>query len=163
MIRRLFKTDERLSATIPGFFWRRHPTPRRPKAPGLVRRRGFSASMSGSNRSPTYRRSRPPGYPGPNRSGPCPDRGALHESRRPGHLREHGRRRRSRPCEERILHEWTGKPERAEGFEYHILAVAIGLALMTMGGGRWSVDGHRQEAEKIIPPERFSEGMKLYF
>jgi len=35
---------------------------------------------------------------------------------------------------------WTGTG-KGEGFEYHILAVAIGLALMTMGGGRWSVDG----------------------
>jgi putative oxidoreductase len=30
---------------------------------------------------------------------------------------------------------------KGEGFEYHILAVAIGLALMITGGGRWSVDG----------------------
>ena len=35
---------------------------------------------------------------------------------------------------------WNGAA-KGEGFEYHILAVAIGLALMTMGGGRWSVDG----------------------
>jgi len=34
-----------------------------------------------------------------------------------------------------------GETGKGEGFEYHILAVAIGLALMTMGGGRWSVDG----------------------
>lgn len=35
---------------------------------------------------------------------------------------------------------WMGTG-KGEGFEYHILAVAIGLALMIMGGGRWSVDG----------------------
>jgi putative oxidoreductase len=35
---------------------------------------------------------------------------------------------------------WTGTA-KGEGFEYHILAVAIGVALMIMGGGRWSVDG----------------------
>jgi putative oxidoreductase len=35
---------------------------------------------------------------------------------------------------------WTGTG-KGEGFEYHILAVAIGVALMIMGGGRWSVDG----------------------
>ena len=35
---------------------------------------------------------------------------------------------------------WTGTG-KGEGFEYHILAVAIGLALMIKGGGRWSVDG----------------------
>ena len=35
---------------------------------------------------------------------------------------------------------WMGTG-KGEGFEYHILAVAIGLALMIKGGGRWSVDG----------------------
>lgn len=35
---------------------------------------------------------------------------------------------------------WGGT-SKGEGFEYHILAVAIGVALMIMGGGRWSVDG----------------------
>jgi putative oxidoreductase len=32
-----------------------------------------------------------------------------------------------------------GKPA-GEGFEYHILVVAIGFALMIRGGGKWSVD-----------------------
>jgi putative oxidoreductase len=35
---------------------------------------------------------------------------------------------------------WMGTG-KGEGFEYHILAVAIGIALMIKGGGRWSVDG----------------------
>jgi len=35
---------------------------------------------------------------------------------------------------------WGGTA-KGEGFEYHILAVAIGIALMIRGGGRWSVDG----------------------
>jgi putative oxidoreductase len=35
---------------------------------------------------------------------------------------------------------WGGNA-KGEGFEYHILAVAIGVALTIMGGGRWSVDG----------------------
>ncbi len=35
---------------------------------------------------------------------------------------------------------WSGnKP--GEGFEYHLLVVAIAIALMIRGGGRWSVDG----------------------
>jgi putative oxidoreductase len=34
---------------------------------------------------------------------------------------------------------WMGS-QKGEGFEYHILAVAIGLALMIKGGGLWSVD-----------------------
>jgi putative oxidoreductase len=35
---------------------------------------------------------------------------------------------------------WAGTG-KGEGFEYHLLAVAIGIALMLKGGGRWSVDG----------------------
>jgi putative oxidoreductase len=35
---------------------------------------------------------------------------------------------------------WDGTA-KGEGFEYHILAVAIGLALLIKGGGNWSVDG----------------------
>ncbi len=35
---------------------------------------------------------------------------------------------------------WGGTA-KGEGFEYHLLAVAIGVALMIIGGGRWSVDG----------------------
>jgi len=35
---------------------------------------------------------------------------------------------------------WGGTA-KGEGFEYHILAMTIGVALMIMGGGRWSVDG----------------------
>jgi putative oxidoreductase len=34
---------------------------------------------------------------------------------------------------------WMGN-QKGEGFEYHILAIAIALALMIRGGGRWSVD-----------------------
>jgi putative oxidoreductase len=34
---------------------------------------------------------------------------------------------------------WMGN-QKGEGFEYHILAIAIGLALVIKGGGRWSVD-----------------------
>jgi putative oxidoreductase len=35
---------------------------------------------------------------------------------------------------------WMGTA-KGEGFEYHILVVAIGIALMFLGGGRWSLDG----------------------
>ena len=34
---------------------------------------------------------------------------------------------------------WMGN-QKGEGFEYHILAIAVGLALVIRGGGRWSVD-----------------------
>jgi len=35
---------------------------------------------------------------------------------------------------------WDGK-QPGEGFEFHLLAVAIGIALIIRGGGKWSVDG----------------------
>jgi len=35
---------------------------------------------------------------------------------------------------------WFGN-QKGEGFEYHILVVAICIALMIKGGGLWSVDG----------------------
>jgi len=34
---------------------------------------------------------------------------------------------------------WFGN-KQGEGFEYHLLAIAIALALIIKGGGRWSVD-----------------------
>jgi putative oxidoreductase len=34
---------------------------------------------------------------------------------------------------------WFGK-QAGEGFEYHLLVVAISLALMLTGGGKWSLD-----------------------
>ena len=34
---------------------------------------------------------------------------------------------------------WFGN-QKGEGYEYHLLVIAIGAALMSTGGGRWSVD-----------------------
>ncbi len=34
---------------------------------------------------------------------------------------------------------WFGK-QQGEGYEYHLLAIGIGLALLATGGGRWSLD-----------------------
>lgn len=34
---------------------------------------------------------------------------------------------------------WMGT-QKGEGFEYHLLAIAIALALMVKGGGAWSID-----------------------
>jgi len=34
---------------------------------------------------------------------------------------------------------WFGK-QQGEGFEYHLLVIAIAIALMIKGGGRWSID-----------------------
>lgn len=38
-----------------------------------------------------------------------------------------------------MMMNWSGK-QAGEGFEYHILVVAICLALMILGGGKWSAD-----------------------
>ncbi len=35
---------------------------------------------------------------------------------------------------------WFGS-QKGEGYEYHLLVIAIAVALMMRGGGRWSVDG----------------------
>jgi putative oxidoreductase len=35
---------------------------------------------------------------------------------------------------------WFGN-QKGEGFEYHLLVIAIGIALMIRGGGKWSLDG----------------------
>ncbi len=35
---------------------------------------------------------------------------------------------------------WSGH-QAGEGFEFHILMVAIAIALMITGGGKWSIDG----------------------
>lgn len=35
---------------------------------------------------------------------------------------------------------WMGQ-QQGEGFEYHLLAIGLALALLIKGGGRWSVDG----------------------
>ncbi|MGE5173720.1 MAG: DoxX family protein [Betaproteobacteria bacterium] len=41
---------------------------------------------------------------------------------------------------------WDGK-QAGEGFEYHLLAIAIALALIIKGGGKWSID--RAIADKL--------------
>jgi putative oxidoreductase len=35
---------------------------------------------------------------------------------------------------------WFGK-QQGEGFEYHLLVIAISAALLITGGGKWSIDG----------------------
>ena len=41
---------------------------------------------------------------------------------------------------------WLGK-QAGEGYEYHLLVIGIGLALLMTGAGKWSVD--RLIAEKV--------------
>ncbi len=40
---------------------------------------------------------------------------------------------------------WSGA-QGGEGFEYHLLAIAIGLGLTLDGGGRWSLDARLAQA-----------------
>jgi putative oxidoreductase len=42
---------------------------------------------------------------------------------------------------------WDGK-QPGEGFEFHLLAIAIGIALIIRGGGKWSVDGLIADKDK---------------
>jgi putative oxidoreductase len=35
---------------------------------------------------------------------------------------------------------WFGQ-QQGEGFEFHLLVIGMALALVTAGGGRWSLDG----------------------
>jgi putative oxidoreductase len=45
---------------------------------------------------------------------------------------------------------WTGQ-QKGEGFEYHLLAIAIGLAIVVRGAGAWSIDrliGAKAEQQK---------------
>jgi putative oxidoreductase len=49
---------------------------------------------------------------------------------------------------------WTGA-QAGEGFEYHLLAIAIGLAVLIRGSGALSVDlalGRRLAARAVHPP-----------
>jgi putative oxidoreductase len=41
---------------------------------------------------------------------------------------------------------WSGK-QQGEGYEYHLLVIGIGLALLLTGAGKWSVD--RLIVEKV--------------
>jgi putative oxidoreductase len=34
---------------------------------------------------------------------------------------------------------WAGQPVR-EGFEFHILAIGLVVAIMVLGDGKWSID-----------------------
>ena len=42
---------------------------------------------------------------------------------------------------------WFGS-QKGEGYEYHLLAIGIGVALMITGGGKWSLDGAIAPQEK---------------
>jgi putative oxidoreductase len=44
---------------------------------------------------------------------------------------------------------WFGK-QPGEGFEYHLLAIGMALALMITGGGKWSMDRTISPKRKVI-------------
>lgn len=35
---------------------------------------------------------------------------------------------------------WSGQPDKGEGYEFHLLVVGLSLACLIAGGGKWSVD-----------------------
>ena len=35
---------------------------------------------------------------------------------------------------------WNMLPDKAEGYEYHLLILGVSIVLMIIGGGKWSVD-----------------------
>jgi putative oxidoreductase len=50
---------------------------------------------------------------------------------------------------------WTGQ-QQGEGFEYHLLVIAMSTALLAVGGGKWALDGgiaRRLEERKEAPQE----------
>jgi putative oxidoreductase len=49
-------------------------------------------------------------------------------------------------CKYGFYMNWTGK-QAGEGIEYHLLVIAIAIALMIRGGGKWSIDN--MIAEKL--------------
>jgi putative oxidoreductase len=54
---------------------------------------------------------------------------------------------------------WYGN-QKGEGFEYHLLVLAIGLLLMLRGSGAWSIDRalafrlRRAQAPRLLEPQR---------
>ncbi len=46
---------------------------------------------------------------------------------------------------------WYGN-QKGEGFEYHLLAIGIALALIIMGGGAWSLDRALSTATPYLLP-----------
>ena len=46
---------------------------------------------------------------------------------------------------------WGGK-QAGEGFEFHLLAITIGIAIMIQGSGRWSGDRALQDRSGKLPP-----------
>jgi len=54
---------------------------------------------------------------------------------------------------------WFGR-QQGEGFEFHLLVMALSTALVVIGGGKWSVDGmiaRLFERREINPPRRMSK------
>ena len=54
---------------------------------------------------------------------------------------------------------WFGQ-KQGEGFEFHLLAIALAVALFITGGGKWSVDGliEKKLEKKKKAPEQEASG-----
>jgi putative oxidoreductase len=54
---------------------------------------------------------------------------------------------------------WFGR-QQGEGFEFHLLVIAMSAALIVIGGGKWSVDGiiaRLFERRDISPQQKMSK------
>jgi putative oxidoreductase len=47
---------------------------------------------------------------------------------------------------------WSGQ-QAGEGFEYHLLAIGMAIALTILGSGRWSIDSAIQQKKKVYEHE----------
>lgn len=62
---------------------------------------------------------------------------------------------------------WSGQ-QQGEGFEYHLLAIAMSVALVVIGGGKWAVDGiiarwlQEREGASQYPMRKVAHGLRMF-
>lgn len=62
---------------------------------------------------------------------------------------------------------WFGQ-QQGEGFEYHLLVIAMSAALVIIGGGKWAVDGiiarwlQEREGAPQHPMRKVAHGLRMF-
>ncbi|HEU5407255.1 MAG TPA: DoxX family protein, partial [Nitrospira sp.] len=62
---------------------------------------------------------------------------------------------------------WFGQ-QQGEGFEYHLLVIAMSAALVIIGGGKWALDGviarwgQEHEMTSQHPMRKVAQGLRLF-
>lgn len=62
---------------------------------------------------------------------------------------------------------WFGQ-QQGEGFEYHLLVIAMSAALVIVGGGKWAVDGiiarwlQEREGAPQHPMRKVAHGLRMF-